>query len=75
MWETFNCDPFSLCVYLESLEPYLLSEQVTELPPAIAQHWVTHYSNRGKMEALEATIQHIPVHCLDIHQVSNRSNG
>ena len=68
VWNTFNQDPFSRAVYLESLEPYILSEQVTRLPTSIVQQFVSHYEARDKLEALEACLTHFAVDCLDIHQ-------
>lgn len=69
VWTTFQEDPFSSAVYLESLEPYILSDQLVEIPPAIVQEFVSHYHKRGKLEGLEACVTHLCVTCLDIHQV------
>ena len=56
-------------VYLEALEPFILSDQLCELPPAIGQEFVSHFALRGKLEALEACVTHLSVTCIDIHQV------
>ena len=69
VWSTFQEDPFSRAVYLEALEPFILSDQLFELPPAIGQEFVSHYALRGKLEALEACVTHLSVACIDIHQV------
>ena len=68
VWTTFSQDPFSSAVYLECLEPFILSEQITRLPTAIVQQLVTHYEARDKLTGLEACITHLAVDCLDIHQ-------
>ena len=68
VWNTFSQDPFSLAVYLESLEPYILSDQLVRLPTSVVQQFVTHYEARGKLEGLEACLTHLAVDCLDIHQ-------
>ena len=68
VWNTFDQDPFSRAVFLECLEPYILSDQVTRVPPAIVQQYVAHYEAREKFEGLEATLTHLAVDCLDIHQ-------
>ena len=68
VWATFNQDPFSTAVYLECLEPYILSDQLTRLPTSIVQQFVTHYGARNKFEGLEACLTHLAVDCLDIHQ-------
>ena len=68
VWTTFSQDPFSSAVYLECLEPYILSDQMTRLPTAIVQQLLTHYQARDKLAGLEACITHLEVDCLDIHQ-------
>ena len=55
---------------MEALEPFILSDQLSELPPAIGQEFVSHYALRGKLEALEACVTHLSVACIDIHQVN-----
>ena len=69
MWNTFSQDPFSTAVYLETLEPFILSDQLTRLPTNIVQQLVTHYQARDKLPGLEACLTHLAVDCLDIHQV------
>eukprot|EP00090_Calanus_glacialis_P010435 TRINITY_DN18820_c0_g1_i1.p1 TRINITY_DN18820_c0_g1~~TRINITY_DN18820_c0_g1_i1.p1 ORF type:complete len:1423 (-),score=489.80 TRINITY_DN18820_c0_g1_i1:146-4273(-) len=69
VWNTFQEDPFSSAVYLECLEPYILSDQLTTIPTNIVQQFVSHYHARNKLEGLEACLTHLSVMCLDIHQV------
>eukprot|EP00092_Neocalanus_flemingeri_P016376 GFUD01017725.1.p1 GENE.GFUD01017725.1~~GFUD01017725.1.p1 ORF type:complete len:1407 (-),score=439.03 GFUD01017725.1:187-4407(-) len=69
VWNTFQQDPFSSAVYLECLEPYILSDQLTTIPTNIVQQFVSHYHARNKLEGLEACLTHLSVMCLDIHQV------
>jgi len=69
VWNTFQQDPFSTAVYLECLEPYILSDQLTTIPTNIVQQFVSHYHARNKLEGLEACLTHLSVMCLDIHQV------
>jgi len=69
VWNTFNEDPFSCAAFLESLEPYLLSDQLPVIPTQIVQRFVDHYEKREKFEPLEACITHLSIICLDIHQV------
>lgn len=69
LWETVCIYPISKAVYLEALEPHLLNEQLSNIPPGIVQEFVQHYSNSGKFLALEACVVHIPVTSLDFHQV------
>jgi len=69
VWNTFQEDPFSTAVYLECLEPYILSDQLNTIPTNIVQQFVSHYHARNKLEGLEACLTHLSVACLDIHQV------
>ena len=69
VWNTFQTDPFSSAVYLVCLEPYILSDQLTNIPTNIVQQFVSHYHARNKLEPLEACLTHLSVMCLDIHQV------
>lgn len=69
VWETFQLDPFGRAAFLEALEPYVLSDQLRNLPVAVCQELVRHYEAVGKLQALEACITHLNVTSLDIHQV------
>lgn len=48
LWEAACIYPISKAVYLESLEPHLLNEQLTDIPPSIVQEFVQHYCNSKK---------------------------
>ena len=37
VWNTFQQDPFSCAVFLENLEPYILSDQLDVIPTSILQ--------------------------------------
>jgi len=69
VWNSFQLDPFSCAAFLENLEPYILSDQLSVIPTSIIQQLVEHYEKRGKLHELEACITHISVMCLDIHQI------
>ena len=45
VWDSFHLDPFSAAVFLETLEPYILSDQLVDIPPNIVQEFVTHYAS------------------------------
>lgn len=69
LWEAVCIYASSKAVYLEALEPYLLNEQLADIPPQIVQEFVQHYCNTKKLLALEACVVRIPVTSLDFHQV------
>jgi len=56
-------------IFLESLEPYILSDVLTSLPPEIMQHLVEHYSSKGEVARIEACVFHMNVYSLDFNQV------
>ena len=71
VWQTYALDPFAKAAYLESLEAFILSDQLRNLPVSITQEFVNHYETVSRLEALEACLTHINVASLDIHQVMN----
>ena len=71
VWQTFALDPFAKAAFLESLESFILSDQLRNLPVSITQEFVNHYETVSRLQALEACLTHISVASLDIHQVMN----
>ena len=68
VWQTYALDPFAKAAFLESLEAFILSDQLRNLPVSITQEFVNHYETVSRLEALEACLTHIGVASLDIHQ-------
>ncbi|KAK8727977.1 hypothetical protein OTU49_009327 [Cherax quadricarinatus] len=68
IWETFSEDGISKGIYLEALEPYILSDQLCDMSPSITQCLLTHQEVCGRLEAAEACIVHLHVTSLDLHQ-------
>ncbi|KAG1714892.1 Vacuolar protein sorting-associated protein 8 [Nymphon striatum] len=56
-------------VFLESLEPFILNNKLSNIPPLIAQEFVAHYEACELFLPLEACIIHLDITSLDIHQV------
>ena len=69
VWQTFLIDPFAKAKFLESLETYILSDQLRNIPVEITQEFVNHYETVKKYESLEACITHMTLTSLDLHQV------
>ena len=72
VWNTFSLDPFAKAKFLETLEVYILSDQLRRMPVNISQEFVTHFETVKRFEALEACLTHLRIDSLDIHQASNR---
>nr|XP_045621529.1 vacuolar protein sorting-associated protein 8 homolog isoform X2 [Procambarus clarkii] len=68
VWETFSEDAISKGIYLEALEPYILSDQLADISPSITQCLLAHQEVCGKLQAAEACIVHLSVTSLDLHQ-------
>ncbi|RIB07429.1 Golgi CORVET complex core vacuolar protein 8-domain-containing protein [Gigaspora rosea] len=56
-------------IMLEVLEPYILKDKITDLPPEIMKDLVNHYRKRRMLQRVEECIWHINPQCLDIDQV------
>ncbi|QQP42012.1 hypothetical protein FKW44_016550 [Caligus rogercresseyi] len=74
VWETYVMDPFSKAILLESLEAYILNDKLRDLPVPISQEYITHFEKTKRFQALEASLTHLDITSLDIHQVMNSSN-
>ncbi|KAJ8866328.1 hypothetical protein PR048_032171 [Dryococelus australis] len=68
LWDACTHQAARAC-YLQSLEPWLLNDRLPNLPPFISQEFVTHYENKGFLQALEACLVHLEVTSIDIDQV------
>jgi hypothetical protein len=56
--------------YFQTLEPYILSEEITSVPTEILQHLVMQYNSEDKAARLETIICHLDPQLMDIHQVT-----
>ncbi|KAG0236502.1 Vacuolar protein sorting-associated protein 8 [Actinomortierella wolfii] len=56
-------------IFLQSLEPYILRDKITEMPPQVMQAFVRHYSDKGMYQVLEECICHTPCHVLEMDQI------
>ena len=51
------------------LEPYILSDRLGDISPAVMKDLIVHYEARGMISSIESCIPHVDVGCLDVHQV------
>ncbi|KJE92646.1 Vps8-like protein [Capsaspora owczarzaki ATCC 30864] len=56
-------------VFLERLEPYVLSDRIRSFSPIVMQAFVEHYLARGFLQRIERCLVHMDVANLDLHQV------
>ena len=71
IWEAFSLDPFAKAKFLESLESFILSDQLRNLPVPLCKEFVQYYESCKKFVALEACLTHFNITSLDIHQAMN----
>ncbi|CAI5500514.1 unnamed protein product, partial [Closterium sp. Naga37s-1] len=56
-------------IFLELLEPYILTDHLSTLPPEVMQALVEHYSERGWLSRVQQCVLHMDIASLDINQV------
>ncbi|KAI9482584.1 Golgi CORVET complex core vacuolar protein 8-domain-containing protein [Zychaea mexicana] len=56
-------------IFLEVLEPYILQDKVSDIPPAVMKDLVNHYCSKRMLAQLEQIIWHVNPQCLDIDQI------
>ena len=52
VYEFCSENPISKSAYLESLEPYILNDQLRILPPIIVKEFITHYDEIGNYKVV-----------------------
>ncbi|KAI9478231.1 MAG: Golgi CORVET complex core vacuolar protein 8-domain-containing protein [Benjaminiella poitrasii] len=56
-------------VFLEALEPCIVEDRVSDVPPSILKDFVDHYSRKRLLDELEQVIWHVNARYLDIDQI------
>jgi hypothetical protein len=57
-------------IFLETLEPYILDQTVTAVPPGVVKAMVTYFVSKGFESRLEETICHMDTATLDLDQIT-----
>ena len=57
-------------VFFEVLEPYILDEVMTAVPPEVLKDLITHYASNDRTKRLEELICRLDTSTMDIHQVT-----
>ncbi|CAH3128652.1 unnamed protein product [Porites lobata] len=69
IYDKFSEDPIGKIVFLESLEPHILSDKLTSLSPIVMKEFIEHYQQQDKLKEVESCLLHLDVTNLDIHQM------
>lgn len=64
-------------MFLETLEPYILEDEVENMPPTVVKDLVDHYTSQDINKRLEALICHLDPRMVDIDQITSlcKKNG
>lgn len=57
-------------VFFETLEPYILDEEITDVPPNVLKDLITFYASDGRASRLEEMICRLNTDTMDINQVT-----
>ncbi|KAF2836194.1 hypothetical protein M501DRAFT_960244 [Patellaria atrata CBS 101060] len=58
-------------IFFEILEPYILEEEITSIPPNVLKELITFYASQERTERLEEMICHLETQTMDINQVTS----
>lgn len=57
-------------IFIETLEPYIVDDDITVIPPTVIKDLVGHYTARGLHARLEEMICHLDSQTMDIDQIT-----
>ncbi|KAL1603633.1 Vacuolar protein sorting-associated protein 8 [Paraconiothyrium brasiliense] len=57
-------------VFFETLEPYIIDEEITDVPPNVLKDLITFYASAGRAARLEEMICRLSTDTIDINQVT-----
>ena len=58
-------------ILIECLEPFIINDEITVMPPSVIKDLVGHYTVRGLNSRLEEMICHLDPRTMDIDQISS----
>lgn len=70
MYDKLSENSVAKGVFLECLEPYILSDKLVGITPQVMKDLIVHFQDKKLMENVEALIVHMDITSLDIQQVS-----
>uniref|UniRef100_A0A8C9ADV3 Vacuolar protein sorting-associated protein 8 homolog n=1 Tax=Prolemur simus TaxID=1328070 RepID=A0A8C9ADV3_PROSS len=69
MYDKLSENSVAKGVFLECLEPYILSDKLMGITPQVMKDLIVHFQDKKLMENVEALIVHMDITSLDIQQV------
>uniref|UniRef100_A0A2K6FGB6 Vacuolar protein sorting-associated protein 8 homolog n=1 Tax=Propithecus coquereli TaxID=379532 RepID=A0A2K6FGB6_PROCO len=71
MYDKLSENSVAKGVFLECLEPYILSDKLVGITPQVMKDLLVHFQDKKLMENVEALIVHMDITSLDIQQVND----
>ncbi|CAD5226792.1 unnamed protein product [Bursaphelenchus xylophilus] len=62
-------DGMAKAIFLEILEEFAVEGRLEYPPPSLVHDLLSYLANEGQFSVFENAVSHIPVECLDLHQV------
>ncbi|CAO2631345.1 Vacuolar protein sorting-associated protein 8 homolog [Lemmus lemmus] len=69
MYDKLSENSVAKGVFLECLEPYILSDKLVGITPQVMKDLIVHFQDKKLMDSVEALIVHMDITSLDIQQV------
>ncbi|XP_060028078.1 vacuolar protein sorting-associated protein 8 homolog isoform X2 [Erinaceus europaeus] len=69
MYDKLSENSVAKGVFLECLEPYILSDKLVGITPQVMKDLIIHFQDKSLMDDVEALIVHMDITSLDIQQV------
>ncbi|XP_058151470.1 vacuolar protein sorting-associated protein 8 homolog isoform X2 [Dasypus novemcinctus] len=69
MYDKLSENSVAKGVFLECLQPYILSDKLVGITPQVMKDLIVHFQDKKLMENVEALIVHMDITSLDIQQV------
>ncbi|XP_014448023.1 vacuolar protein sorting-associated protein 8 homolog isoform X3 [Tupaia chinensis] len=69
MYDKLSENSVAKGVFLECLEPYILSDKLVGITPQVMKDLIIHFQDKKLMENVEALIVHMDITSLDIQQI------
>ncbi|MBZ3881217.1 Vacuolar protein sorting-associated protein 8-like protein [Sciurus carolinensis] len=75
MYDKLSENSVAKGVFLECLEPYILSEKLVGITPQVMKDLIVHFQDKKLMENVESLIVHMDITSLDIQQLPGGGGG
>ena len=68
IYDIFSRDPIAHGIYLQCLEPYIMSNRFEKLAPNVLRDFINFYVENNHFNQLEQCLNRLDMSCLDIEQ-------